>query len=355
MPDDPTPTPTPTHRPLAHRSPRRVRRAALAVLLLAVAALALALGAPGAEGRTDDERAAQAAAAVATTDEPTPEDLERAGQEMTAGKAILLGVVEGVTEFLPVSSTGHLLVAERLLDIGGDPGTEDVAKSYAIAIQAGAILAVLLLYSGRVRSILEGMVGRDEAGRTVLLGLVVAFLPAAVIGVAFESLIKDALLGTWQVIAAWIAWGVVVLLVDRRWVHRGGGVALEAITMRQGLLIGVAQCLAMWPGTSRSLVTILAALAVGLSLPAAVEFSFLLGLVTLGAATAYETVTNGATMIEAYGWVDPLLGLAAAFVSAAVAVKWMVAYLQHHSLAVFGWYRIAVGVLAAGLVWTGAM
>jgi undecaprenyl-diphosphatase len=281
--------------------------------------------------------------------------LDEAGRQLTPAKALVLGVVEGVTEFLPISSTGHLLVAERIMGIGQTPGTKEVADSYAIAIQAGAILAIVLLYLGRLRSMVAGILGRDPSGRRVAVGLVVAFVPAAVIGVAFEPLIKERLLGTWQVIVAWIVWGVVILVVADRWAGHTGGVDLDAITVRQGLLIGIAQCLSMWPGTSRSLVTILAALAVGLSLGAAVEFSFLLGLVTLGAATGYEALTNGATMVDAYGWVAPLLGLAAAFVSAAVAVRWMVGYLQRHSLAIFGWYRIALGVGAAALVLTGTI
>jgi undecaprenyl-diphosphatase len=229
-----------------------------------------------------------------------------------------------------------------------------VADTFAIAIQFGAILAIVFLYAGRLRTMAEGMVGRSEQGRRIAIGLVIAVLPAVVIGVLFEPVIKDRLLGTWQVIAAWLVWGVVTLVVSDRW-GREGGTAIEQITVRQGLLIGVAQVLAMWPGTSRSLVTILAALVLGLSLAAAVEFSFLLGLVTLGGATVFEALTNGGTMVDAYGWVDPLLGLLAAFVSAMIAVKWMVGYLQKHSFAIFGWYRIGVAVVATVLVLSGAI
>jgi undecaprenyl-diphosphatase len=297
---------------------------------------------------------AGASASSSAGGDPTPEELDAAGDQLTAGKAIVLGVVEGVTEYLPISSTGHLLVTQRILDIGTTEGTEDVADTYAIAIQFGAILAVLFLYAGRIRTLVEGTIGRSDSGRRILVGLVLAFVPAVVIGLVFEPVIKERLLGTWQVIAAWAVWGVVTLLVSDRW-GRDGGTPIERITLRQGLLIGVAQVLAMWPGTSRSLVTILAALVLGLSLAAAVEFSFLLGLVTLGGATVYETLSNGATMFDAYGWVNPVLGLIAAFVSATIAVKWMVGYLQRHSFAIFGWYRLGVAGLAAALVLTGTI
>jgi undecaprenyl-diphosphatase len=282
-------------------------------------------------------------------------DTTAAGNELTAGKAAVLGLVEGVTEFLPISSTGHLLVAQRLMDIGTTPDTKDAADAYAIAIQSGAILAVLLLYWRRLRSMAEGVVGRNPDGRRTLIGLVVAVIPAAVIGLALESTIKDRLLEVGPVIAAWIVGGLVILLLAPRLMGSRDGAALEQITVRQALIIGLVQSLALWPGTSRSLVTILAALAVGLSLSAAVEFSFLLGLATLGAATVFEVAKNGSTMIDAYGWVNPLIGFVVAFVAAAVAIKWMVGYLQHHSLAIFGWYRLVVAGAALILLATGAL
>jgi undecaprenyl-diphosphatase len=282
-------------------------------------------------------------------------DTTAAGNELTAGKAAVLGLVEGVTEFLPISSTGHLLVAQRLMNIGKTPDTKDAADAYAIAIQSGAILAVLLLYWRRIRSMAEGLVGRDPDGRRTLIGLIVAVIPAAVIGLALEGPIKHHLLEVGPVIAAWIVGGLVILLIAPRLMGSRHGVALEQITIRQALIIGLVQCLALWPGTSRSLVTILAALAVGLSLSAAVEFSFLLGLVTLGAATVFEVAKHGSTMIDAYGWVNPLIGFVVAFFAAAVAIKWMVGYLQHHSLAIFGWYRLVVAGVALILLATGAL
>lgn len=309
---------------------------------------------------------------------PGAADTEAAEVGLTAGKAVVLGVVEGVTEYLPISSTGHLLVTEMLLDVGTTEATEDAADSYVIAIQAGAILAVLVLYHERIRSMLLGLVGRDEVGRRLVTAVVVSFIPAAVIGLLFDDAIKERLFNVWAIAAAWAVGGVVVLYVSRAFLDskadaaeaadptpddefdpaetdetdRGG---LASITIRQAAIIGAAQCLAMWPGTSRSLVTIVAAVLVGLSLPAAVEFSFLLGLATLGAATVYETAKNGGEIVDTFGVVNPLIGFAAAFVSAVVAIRWMVGYLQRHSFAIFGWYRIAVAALVVVLAVTGVI
>ena len=282
-------------------------------------------------------------------------DASQALDELTPAKAVVLGLIEGVTEFLPISSTGHLLVAQRLMDIGTTEATETAADAYAIAIQSGAILAVLLLYRRRLWSMARGLIGRDTEGRQTLIGLVVAVLPATLVALAFEGPIKDHLLEVGPVIGAWIVGGLVILLVAPRLTGSTQGQALEQITARQALIIGVVQCLALWPGTSRSLVTILAALAVGLSMSAAVEFSFLVGLVTLGGATMFEIAKDGSTMVDTFGWVDPLIGLVVAFVSAAIAIKWMVGYLQKHSLAIFGWYRLAVAALALVLLATGAL
>jgi undecaprenyl-diphosphatase len=277
----------------------------------------------------------------------------RAGDELDVAKAAVLGVVEGVTEYLPVSSTGHLLVAQELMDVGSTDATEDAADTYAITIQSGAIAAVLVLYARRVRAVAAGLVGRDPEGRRVLHALVAAFVPAAVVGVTLESTIKDALFGAGPVVVAW-AIGGVVILVEARWLRvRGTGTTpLEAITPRTAFVIGLAQVLALWPGTSRSFVTILAGLALGLSVAAALEFSFLLGLVTLGAATAYEAARNGDVLFEAYGVLEPAVGFVVAFVAAVVAVRWFVTYLARHGLELFGWYRLAAAALTTALVLT---
>src|SRR5262245_20927249 len=279
-----------------------------------------------------------------------------ASHELTAGKAVVLGLVEGITEYLPVSSTGHLLVTQKLLGVGDTDATKDAADTYAITIQAGAILAVVLLYFGRLRAMAEGVIGRDREGRHVLIALLIAFVPAAVVGVALEQPIKDHLFGVGPVIVAWIVGGVAILVASR-WLRDRppGRIALEQISVRMAIIIGAAQVLALWPGTSRSLVTILAALFLGMSMPAALEFSFLLGLATLSAATLFEALKNGGELIDTYGLLNPIIGFVAAFVSAIIAVRWLVGYLSRHGLELFGWYRIVVGVIAIVLLATNVL
>ena len=269
---------------------------------------------------------------------------------MEIWQALLLGIIEGLTEYLPVSSTGHLLVAQRLLGIPED----EASHAYAIAIQAGAILAVLGLYRVRVARMVHGALGRDTEGARLLMALGLAFLPAAVLGLTAEPAIEAYLFGAWPVVTAWAAGGVLILVVAPR-LRREGGLALESVGPRVALLIGLAQCAALWPGVSRSLATILGGLAAGLSMVAAVEFSFLLGLVTLGAATAYKAVGSGGAMLEAYGALPLAAGFVAAWASATLAVRWMVAYLSRHGLAVFGWWRILVAMGVGVLLVTGRL
>ncbi|MEO6078696.1 MAG: undecaprenyl-diphosphate phosphatase [Steroidobacteraceae bacterium] len=265
---------------------------------------------------------------------------------MDLWQALILGLVEGITEYLPVSSTGHLLIAQRLLGIGAS----DAANGYVIAIQAGAIVAVLGTYRQRVGTMLQGVAGRNSAGFALSMCIIAAFLPAAVFGALFDDAIEEYLFGVKPVIAAWIAGGVLILALSR-WVQaRRNGKDLSELTWRAAVLIGFAQCLAMWPGTSRSLVTILGGLAVGLSMAAAVEFAFLLGVLTLTAATAYTVVKSGDGMLTAYGWPALLTGFLAAWISAALAVKWMVAWLNRHGLTLFAWWRFASAALAAWLL-----
>jgi undecaprenyl-diphosphatase len=261
-------------------------------------------------------------------------------------QALILGLVEGITEYLPVSSTGHLLIAQRLLGI--EEGA--AANGYAIAIQGGAIVAVLGTYRQRVAGMVGGLLGRDAAGLNLALCILAAFVPAAILGVLFDDQIEARLFGVKPVIAAWVVGGILILALNR-WVEkRRDGLDLAQLTWRAAVLIGLAQVIAMWPGTSRSLVTILGGLAVGLSLAAAVEFAFLLGVLTLTAATAYSIVKTGDGMLSSYGWPALLTGFIAAWLSAALAVKWMVAWLNRHGLALFAWWRFAAAGLAAWLL-----
>lgn len=272
-------------------------------------------------------------------------------------QAFILGIVEGLTEYLPVSSTGHLLLTQRLLGIESSTS----ADAFAICIQAGAILAVLGLYRARVWQMTMGLLGRNPEGRFLAFAIVAAFLPAALIGLALEKPIKFYLFGgdawgLWPIIAAWFVGGVAILLVSGWRRHRGGisqtGVDLNSITLRMAIIIGLAQCIAMWPGVSRSLVTIVGGLLVGLSLPAAVEFSFLLGVVTLTAATAYDALKHGSEMLSTYGPTPLIVGFVAAWLSAVIAIKWMVGYLKSHGLEIFGWYRVALAiVVTVWLLW----
>lgn len=279
--------------------------------------------------------------------------IPRAGDTLLSiPEAILLGIVEGLTEFLPISSTGHLLVVNDLLGLAETDKAKEASDAYAIAIQAGAIVAVLGLYRHRVANALASVAGRGAdpvAGRRLLVALVVAFLPAGIVGFLAKDFITEHLFGPWPIVAAWIVGGIVILA----WPEiRGGGRALEVITWRDGLIIGLVQVISMWPGTSRSLVVILASLAVGLSLSASVEFAFLLGLVTLGAATLYEALKQGNTIVDQFGVGAPIVGFVAAFVTAAASVIWMVDYVQRKGLRIFGWYRIAAAMVVAVLALT---
>lgn len=260
-------------------------------------------------------------------------------------QALLLGLVEGLTEFLPVSSTGHLLVVQRLLGIEAS----EAANAYVIVIQVGAIAAVLHLYRRRIVQILSGLIGRDDVGRKLLLALLVAFVPAAVLGFTLDEAIERYLFGPWPVVVAWTLGGALLLVISPR-IRARQGLPLEGLALKAALVIGIAQCAALWPGTSRSLATILGGLAVGLSTGAAVEFSFLLGLVTLGAASAYKLLDSGAALAESYGALELAAGFAAAAVSAWLAVRWMVAWLNRRGLGIFGWWRLIAAAVVSALL-----
>ena len=278
--------------------------------------------------------------------------------EMNWWQSVVLGIVEGLTEYLPVSSTAHLLLAQRAMGI-----TEsEASNAYAICIQAGAIVAVLGIYFPQVKNMISGILGKagigqgNEDGFVLARNIIVAFLPAAVIGILFNDKIEELLFGLKPIVAAWFVGGLAILVVTqlrRSKSESKAGSLLTSLTWQAALTIGFIQCIAMWPGTSRSLVTIVGGMLVGLSLTAAVEFSFLLGVVTLLAATAYESLDSGPVMIEAYSPFTILLGCAAAWLSAVFAVKWMLAYLKKRDMAIFGYYRVGLAVVVGVMLYRG--
>jgi undecaprenyl-diphosphatase len=268
---------------------------------------------------------------------------------MSLIEALLLGLVEGVTEFLPVSSTGHLLLAQRALGI--ERG--EAADAWAICVQAGAILAVLVLYPARCKQVCRGVIGRDPVGRALAGNLAISFLPAAVIGLCFGAAIRERLFGLEPVAWAWIVGGVALITLARRMRPEAGGAPLSSLSLAGALGIGLLQCAAFWPGTSRSLVTILGGVLVGLSLAAAVEFSFLLGLLTLLAASVYEGWAAREALAGSYSVAVMGTGFLAAFGAAALAMRGLVAWIRERGLAAFGWYRLALGV--GVLIWLGRL
>ena len=260
-------------------------------------------------------------------------------------KALLLGVVEGLTEFLPVSSTGHLILASSLLGFTGDK-----AKLFAIAIQTGAMLAVVWHYRERISAVVTGF-GPDPVARRFALAVLVAFLPAAVLGVLFGGQIKAVLFRPVPVALAFIVGGVIILWVERR--QRAWRVdSMDRLTLLDALKLGLAQAVALVPGTSRSGATIIGGMLFGLSRRTATEFSFFLAIPTLVGAGVYDTWKYR----QLLSFADlPLfgVGLAAAFVSALVCVRWLIRYVATHDFIVFAWYRIVFGLAVLVTAWTG--
>lgn len=289
---------------------------------------------------------------------------------MTIPDAIILGLVEGITEYLPISSTGHLILTTALLGLD-EQNEKSAIDAFLIVIQGGAILAVLGVYRARVVQMIRGLFGKDQAGRRLLVNLVVAFLPAAVLGPLFDDTIERYLFRPVPVIAALALGGVVMILLGP-WQRRffrpdqagDGAVAhtfvdIEQLTWRMALIIGLLQCVAMWPGTSRSMITIVGGMIIGLRPKQAAEFSFLLALPTLGGACVYKGLGNflgdGPNMFEVLGTTELIVGILVATIAAAFAVKWLVSYLSRHDLAIFGWYRLVLSAVFAVLILRGVL
>jgi undecaprenyl-diphosphatase len=251
--------------------------------------------------------------------------------------AALLGLVEGVTEFIPVSSTGHLILASQWL---GETG--ETAKTFDIFIQLGAILAIVWLYRARLVHALASA-RRDEPSRRFLLNLIIAFLPAALVGFLAHDWIKERLFTPLVVALALIVGGLLILLIE--WLAPAERVPeVLGVRPRTALGIGLAQILSLVPGTSRSGATIMGGYALGLSRRAATEFSFFLSIPVMFAATLYDLYKSRGALSAADGPVF-VVGFVVAFVSALVVVKSFLRYVSHHSFAAFAWYRLALGVL----------
>jgi undecaprenyl-diphosphatase len=261
--------------------------------------------------------------------------------------AALLGLVEGLTEYLPVSSTGHLVLVSYFLGSEGE-----ASKSFDIVIQLGAILAVLLHYRALLSERMRGLfLGKREAiDLAVALGI--AFLPAAMAGLVLRTAIKEHLFGPLPVAAALIVGGVLMIVVERLRARQevSGMTGLEHVTPARALAIGVGQCFSLWPGASRSMCTIVAGQLSGLSTATAAEFSFLLALPTLGAATLYELYKGRGELMSGVGGAQLAIGLIVSFLVAWLVIAAFLRYLRHRGLEVFGYYRIVVAAVVLWLI-----
>ena len=264
-------------------------------------------------------------------------------------KAALMGVVEGLTEFLPISSTGHLILAGALLGFN-----DDKAKVFDIAIQTGAIGAVILVYWQKICTTVRAF-PTDSQARQFALNVLIAFVPAVLLGLLFGKAIKAHLFTPLVVASTFIVGGLVILWAERRQAQLPGAVRIqevEEMSWKDALKVGLVQCLAMVPGTSRSGATIIGGMLMGLSRKAATDFSFYLAIPTLIGAGAYSLFKERALL----SWADvPMfgVGLLASFVSAWLCVRWLLRFIATHSFTGFAWYRIVFGVVVLATAWSG--
>lgn len=255
-------------------------------------------------------------------------------------KAVVMGIVEGLTEFLPISSTGHLILAGSLMDLTGPK-----VKVFEIAIQTGAMLSVCWEYRAKIASVLNGL-SSDRRSQKFALNVLVGFLPAALLGLVFAQAIKEKLFAPVPVAIAFIVGGFIILWVERR--NKNSRVAervqsVEDMTVLDAFKVGCAQAFALIPGTSRSGASIIGGMMLGLSRKAATEFSFFLAIPTLMGATAY-TVYKDRTLLSMAD--IPLFGIGglAAFISAFLCVRWLLRYISTHDFTFFAYYRIVFGL-----------
>jgi undecaprenyl-diphosphatase len=253
--------------------------------------------------------------------------------------ALILGVVEGLTEFLPVSSTGHLILVSDLLGLNDEKG-----KVFDIVIQLGAILAVCWEFRARFARAFSGL-GRDPVQQRFATNLFVAFLPAALVGLAFQSQIKAYLFNPITVAVALVVGAIVIFAVERWYAKHGAPrvTTVDAMTWKDALKVGIAQCFSLIPGTSRSGATIMGGMLFGLSRQAATEFSFFLAVPIMFAASGYQLVKYRA-LLTREDLAPFAVGFVVSFVAALLAVKGLIRYVAHHDFKAFAWYRIALGI-----------
>ena len=280
--------------------------------------------------------------------------------DFTYGRAVVTGVVEGVTEYLPVSSTGHMILSDGLIcNVNKDPNVtvqgvvdrkgravslDRVADDYLVIIQLGAILAVVVAFFGRLRGLLLGVVRGERASLRLAFAMLVAFLPAGLLGFLFKDAITAHLFSVEVVAVALVVGGLAILIAEKFLPARAAeGDEVAALGWRSALTVGLCQCFALIPGTCRSLATILGGRVAGLSHAAATEFSFLVGLLTLSAASVYKAWSLGPALPQVYPAGPALVGLLIAAVTAFLSVRWLVGFVSRRGLGVFAWYRIALG------------
>jgi undecaprenyl-diphosphatase len=261
-------------------------------------------------------------------------------------KALILGIVEGLTEFLPISSTGHLIVVGSLLDFNDERG-----KLFEIVIQSAAILAVMWEYRAKLGSVVNGLIQKQEAAQRFVFNVFIAFLPLALIGLAFGKQIKTALFNPITVAVTSIVGALFILWAEKR-KHTVSVESVDDLNWKDALKVGCAQALALIPGTSRSGATIIGGLFFGLSRKAATEFTFFLAMPTLIAATLYELYKERA-LLSSHDLGMWSVGFIASFISAFLCVRWLLRYISSHDFTVFAWYRIAFGLIVLGTYYGG--
>ena len=261
-------------------------------------------------------------------------------------KALIMGLVEGVTEFLPISSTGHLILTGSLLDFHNDVSA-DIMQVFQIAIQCGAILAVVWEFRVKIAKVMSGLSSSDPTSQKFAINILIAFFPAVVLGLMFGSMIKAVLFKPVPVAIALVVGGVIILLVERRVRNNPVAVRVDSVedmSYLDAFKVGCAQTFALIPGTSRSGATIIGAMVLGLSRKAATEFSFFLAIPTLFGATIYS-LYKARDVLSAGDLPLFTIGTVGAFASAFVSVRWLMRYISTHDFTLFAWYRIVFGLL----------